>query len=64
MKKAHSRFTRKPIVASLLLMLAACGSAAQASDLTMFRSPSCGCCLKWLEHVRSYFAGSDQVRFG
>ena len=53
MKKAHSRFTRKPIVASLLLMLAACGSAAQASDLTMFRSPSCGCCLKWLEHVRS-----------
>lgn len=33
-------------------MLAACGQAAQAAELVMFRDPGCGCCEQWAEHVR------------
>jgi hypothetical protein len=46
---------RKPVLAGLMALAAACGGAAQAADLTMFRSPSCGCCLAWIEHIRGHW---------
>ena len=42
---------RRPL-AALLLLLAACSSAAQAATYEMFRDPHCGCCLLWADHVR------------
>lgn len=42
---------RRPF-AALLLLLAACSSAAQAATYEMFRDPHCGCCLLWADHVR------------
>lgn len=39
--------------APLLLLLAACTSAAQAATYEMFRDPNCGCCKLWADHVRA-----------
>lgn len=36
------------------LSTAALEQVAQASELTVFRSPTCGCCGKWVEHMRSF----------
>lgn len=30
------------------------GSAAHAATMTVLKSPSCGCCGKWVEHVRAH----------
>lgn len=49
---------RKPLLAGLMALAAACGGAAQAADLTMFRSPTCGCCIEWLETIRSHWKSS------
>ena len=43
----------KRLLASTLLFLAACTSAAQAATYEMFRDPNCGCCGKWADHVRA-----------
>mgnify|MGYP004454708981 CR=1 FL=1 len=43
----------KRLIASTLLFLAACTSAAQAATYEMFRDPNCGCCGKWADHVRA-----------
>ena len=44
-------FARKLRTAAPLLLLAAC-TAAQAASYTMYRDPSCGCCIHWADHVR------------
>ena len=30
------------------------GSAAHAATMTVYKSPSCGCCGKWVEHVEKH----------
>jgi hypothetical protein len=30
------------------------GSAAHAATMTVYKSPSCGCCAKWVEHVERH----------
>ncbi|QFT78829.1 DUF411 domain-containing protein [Erythrobacter sp. THAF29] len=52
---------KKRILASLLMLVAACSGAAHAADVIMFRDPNCGCCLKWVEHVREYWAANGQA---
>ena len=37
---------------AVALMLA--GTAANAASMTVMKSPSCGCCSKWVEHVRAH----------
>jgi hypothetical protein len=44
---------RPALTSGILLALAACSNAAQATGFTMFRDPQCGCCEEWAEHVRS-----------
>ena len=44
-----SRF-RLAIAAALMLA----GTAANAASMTIMKSPSCGCCSKWVEHVRAH----------
>jgi hypothetical protein len=36
---------------TVALMLA--GTAANAASMTVMKSPTCGCCSKWVEHVRA-----------
>ena len=38
-------------VAAALMFL---GAAANAASMTVMKSPSCGCCSKWVEHVRAH----------
>ncbi len=44
------------------ILLAACGQAAQAAELVMFRDPNCGCCEEWAKHVRSGLQQEVKVR--
>ena len=30
------------------------GSAAHAATMTVYKSPSCGCCAKWVEHAEKH----------
>lgn len=41
----------RSLSALVLLVLAACSNAAQATTYTMFRDPGCGCCLNWAGHI-------------
>ena len=45
-------FIRGRAAVAAAILLAACGQAAQAAELVMFRDPSCGCCEEWAKHVR------------
>jgi hypothetical protein len=53
-------FERRLMAAFGLLILALSSFAvtldvvrAQAQEITVHKSPSCGCCGKWVEHLRS-----------
>lgn len=37
--------------APLVLALAACSTAAEATEYTMLRDPGCGCCEEWAGHM-------------
>ena len=54
-------FRSRVAIASALL-LAACGQAAQAAELVMFRDPNCGCCEEWARHVREGLEQEVTVR--
>ncbi len=41
----------KATLAAGLMML---GSAAHAATLTVYKSATCGCCAKWVEHVQKH----------
>lgn len=45
---------RKPVRLALAAGLLAFGSAAHAAALTVYKSPACGCCAKWIEHVEKH----------
>lgn len=48
----QASFIRSRAAIAFALLLAACGQAAQAAELVMFRDPNCGCCEEWAKHVR------------
>jgi hypothetical protein len=45
-------FIRNRAAMAAAIVLAACGQAAQAAQLVMFRDAGCGCCEEWAKHVR------------
>jgi hypothetical protein len=45
-----SKSVRLAVAAGALLL----GSAANAAALTVYKSASCGCCGKWVEHVEKH----------
>lgn len=45
---------QKPIRAMVAASLLVLGSAAHAATLTVMKSPACGCCAKWIEHVEKH----------
>ena len=46
-----TRTSSRLLVACALLAL---GSAAHAATMTVYKSASCGCCAKWIEHVQKH----------
>jgi hypothetical protein len=44
-----------PYLLASLVSFSACADKPSAADLpsvTVYKSPSCGCCVKWVEHMR------------
>lgn len=39
---------------ALAASLALVGTAANAATMTVMKSPTCGCCAKWIEHVKAH----------
>ena len=45
---------RRPILLSIAAAAAFLSTAANAAQLTVMKSPYCGCCAKWIEHVQQH----------
>ncbi len=54
-------FRRSAFAMTLGLALAACAGAAQATAITMYRDPNCGCCLAWADHAKDHFAAKGEA---
>jgi len=46
------RLDRRTMLAMAPLALLACAGAAQAQTIEVVKSPTCGCCNQWVEHLR------------
>ncbi|MDP9421932.1 MAG: DUF411 domain-containing protein [Pseudomonadota bacterium] len=45
---------RKTLFGAIAFAAMFVGSAAHAATMTVYKSPSCGCCAKWVEHVEKH----------
>ncbi|RIX29242.1 DUF411 domain-containing protein [Sphingomonas edaphi] len=45
---------RKTIFTAIASAVMFVGGAAHAATMTVYKSPSCGCCGKWVEHVEKH----------
>ena len=45
---------RKTLFGAIAFAALFLGSAAHAATMTVYKSPSCGCCAKWVEHVEQH----------
>lgn len=45
---------RKTLFGAIAFAALFVGSAAHAATMTVYKSPSCGCCAKWVEHVEQH----------
>lgn len=46
---------RRTMIGTVLAMIpaAACGKPAKAAEINVYKTPYCGCCGAWVDHVRS-----------
>ncbi|HXG80176.1 MAG TPA: DUF411 domain-containing protein [Sphingomicrobium sp.] len=45
---------RKSLIGAIAAAALFVGGAAHAATMTVYKSPSCGCCAKWVEHVEKH----------
>ena len=45
---------RKTLFGAIAFAAMFVGSAAHAATMTVYKSPSCGCCAKWVEHAKRH----------
>ena len=45
---------RKTIFGAIAFAAMFVGTAAHAATMTVYKHPSCGCCVKWIEHVEKH----------
>ena len=45
---------RKSLFGAIAFVAMVTGTAAQAATLTVYKSPTCGCCAQWIEHVEAH----------
>ena len=43
---------RTPVVALLVWIVVGSASAADPTEIQVYKSPTCGCCTKWVDHLR------------
>lgn len=39
------------LILSVMLVLTACSSGGDGPEITVYKSPTCGCCKKWIAHL-------------
>ncbi len=44
--------TKSPLALFIVAFLAITPMSVQANDITVYKNPSCGCCNKWVTHLR------------
>ena len=44
----------KILISLLLLVVSTYGYSAEVQDITVYRSPSCGCCSGWIKHLQEH----------
>ncbi|HHB92187.1 MAG TPA: DUF411 domain-containing protein, partial [Thioploca sp.] len=42
------------ILISLLLIISTYGYSSELQDITVYRSPNCGCCSGWIKHLQEH----------
>jgi hypothetical protein len=48
-------WTRRAMLSAMATVAVAAGAGAQQpAKISVFKSPTCGCCSKWVEHVRAH----------
>ena len=45
---------RKTLYGAIAFAALSLGASANAATMTVYKSPSCGCCGKWVEHVEKH----------
>jgi hypothetical protein len=45
---------RRTIFGAIAFAAMFVGSAAHAATMTVYKSPTCGCCAKWIEHAQQH----------
>lgn len=45
------KFLLMPLLVASLLGLGACTDNSNATEITVYKSPTCGCCKKWIKHM-------------
>lgn len=45
---------RKALTGAIAFAALSLGATAHAATMTVFKSPTCGCCAKWIEHVEKH----------
>lgn len=58
MSSTHSKFPTRRLVlraacASAFAALAGCAAAERGESVTVYKSPTCGCCSDWVKHMRA-----------
>ncbi len=44
----------KILISLLLLIISTYGYSSKLQDITVYRSPSCGCCSGWIKHLQEH----------
>jgi hypothetical protein len=52
-KSGSLRILSASLAVALGLMVASAVQPARAAEITVYKSPSCGCCGQWVDHMRS-----------
>jgi hypothetical protein len=55
MDKSYRNSGRAGLLAALIVLFAGiAGTPASAAEITVYKSPWCGCCSKWVDHLRGH----------
>jgi hypothetical protein len=47
------RRTRRAALSALLVLVAGCSTGASEPVITVYRTPTCGCCSDWADHMKA-----------
>ena len=50
------------VAASTAMLLLAGPALAVRDEVEVYKDPNCGCCTKWIEHLRASGCGGDDQR--